>query len=58
MGMSEKPREGDVIEEECPGCETETKQEVVSVLYDGSGYARCQSCEKLIVNMAGSFKKE
>lgn len=47
--------EGEVVSRECPECEDETEQKVTNIKRDGSGFMRCQSCEKIIVCMAGTF---
>lgn len=53
-----KPCEGEDIERVCPNCEQDTTQTVTSVKYDGSGFARCSSCERLIVSMAGTYQQK
>lgn len=55
MGADTNLSEGDSVTEYCKECDTDTEQEVVEIKSDGSGFRRCQDCEKLIVCMAGTF---
>lgn len=53
--MAREIEEGEYVTEECGECECETEQKVVEIKSDGSGFRRCQECEKLVVCMAGTF---
>lgn len=45
------------VHDRCPGCEDVTTQHVTKRYSDGSGFTRCQRCEKQIVHMAGTIPR-